>query len=42
MRKEIFMKNSFGDGVAFPLTFAFMITYLWYWSKGFNYTEIWK
>lgn len=42
MRKEIIMENSFGVRVCMPLTFAFIPRYLYFWSNGFNYMEIWK
>lgn len=42
MTKVIFMMDSLGNGVSFPLSLEYTFLFLWYWSNGFNYTELWK
>ena len=38
---HVFMSRSDGFGVSFPLNLSYMIDYLFYWSHGYNYMEIW-
>ena len=39
---SVFMKDCFGNGFSFPLDLNYCIHYLFFWSIGYNYIEIWK